>query len=275
MSIATHHARFDPQLAFDLAPDEPAAREHPFTCPHEAPTHAGLVAAALANECVRTFIGERVPTWSAERVERDPPCFLVYEHGEVLGSVRELAGLIRHAEKCGGLGRRLGIRALQPDEEVLKYNIGLRRAPSHPRRFRYEQRMALKRRLAPGDRRAVGWAMRNTRREFKEKATAEPGLAARIADTTGLSLEAFWRAARGRGEHAATAPDDPRRDEAPATSSTSRTLRQARPTEHSCLRTARPMPPMERSSARIARFPLASLGCPVPLRLSPYSAPSP
>lgn len=204
MSIAAHAARFDPQLAFDLAPDEPARRDQPFTRPHEAPTHAGLVAAALANECVRTFIADRVPTWSVDRVERDPPCFLVYEHGEVLGSVRELPVMIRHAEKGRGLGRRLGIRALRPDEEVLKYNIGLRRAPSHPRRFRYEQRMALKSRLPPGDRRTVGWAMRNSQREFVEKATAERGLAARIADTTGLTLEAFWRAARGRGEHAAT-----------------------------------------------------------------------
>lgn len=202
MAIADHVARFDPQLTLDVSTPVPASGRDAFRLPPEPPTHAELVAAALANEYVLAFIAEGMLTWSTGRVERNPPCYLVYEHGEVVGNVDDLGAMIRHAEKRRGLGRRLGIRALQPDDEVLPYNIGLRRAPTHPRRYRYEQRMALKSLLAPTDRRVVGWAMQRTRGEFLKKARAEPGLAARIADTTGLTLKAFWRAARGRGTHA-------------------------------------------------------------------------
>ena len=198
MSVAAHAARFNPQLALDLASGLPPLRAPATGLPLERPTHAKLVAAARGNELVRVFIAERVPTWSDARVERDPPCYLVYEHGEVVGSLAELGAMIRHAEKRRGLGRRLGIRALRPDDEVLPYNIGLRWGPTHPRRYRYEQRMALKSRLARGDRRAVRWAMRQNQRDFVAWATAEPGLAVRISEATGLALPAFWRAVRGR-----------------------------------------------------------------------------
>lgn len=197
MSIAAHAARFTPQLAFDLATDPPRAR-FARVRPLEPPTRAELAAAARANECVRWFIAERIPTWTDERVERDPPCYLVYEHGEVVGSVADLPAMVRHAEKRRGLGRRLGLRPLQPDDEVLPYNIGVRWGPTHPRRWRYEQRMALKSLLARGDRRAVGQAMRRSQQGFLAWAVAQPGLGSRVADATGLSLVAFWRTVRGR-----------------------------------------------------------------------------
>jgi len=207
MAIADHRARFDPQLTLDVSTTVPAGRHEAFRLPPEPPTHAALVAAALANECVQAFIAEGVLTWSTSRVERNPPCYLVYEHGEVVGGIGELPAMIRHAEKRRGLGAQLGIRVLHPDDEVLPYNIGLRWAPTHPRRYRYEQRMALKSLLARTDRRVVGWAMQRSQREFVKKVRAEPALAARIADATGLTLKAFWRAARGRGIHAPQPPD--------------------------------------------------------------------
>lgn len=205
MSVADHAARFRPQLAFDL-PAGPPPPPPPAAAVLETPSKDALVAAARENECVRAFIADRVPTWSDARVERDPPCFLVYEHGEVVGSLAELPGMIRHAEKRRGMGRMLGIRALRPDEEVLPYNIGLRRSPTHPRRYRYEQRMALKSLLQRGDRRAVTEAMRRTRRDFVAWVDREQGLATRVADATGLSPKSFWRTVRGRGRQDGACP---------------------------------------------------------------------
>lgn len=204
MSVADHAARFRPQLAFDLAASSPPPPPPP--APLETPTRYALVTAARQNEFVRAFIADRVPTWNEARVERDPPCVLVYEHGEVVGSVGEVPGMIRHAEKRRGMGRMLGVRALRPDEEVLKYNIGLRRSPTHPRRYRYEQRMALKSLLPREDRRAVTEAMRRTRRDFEAWADGKRGLAVRVSDATGLSLESFWRTVRGRAPRGTACP---------------------------------------------------------------------
>ena len=205
MSVADHAARFRPQLAFDLTACPPPPPP-PAAAVLETPSKDALVAAARENEFVRAFIADHVPTWSEARVERDPPCFLVYEHGEVVGSVAELPGMIRYAEKRRGMGRMLGIRALRPDEEVLPYNIGLRRSPTHPRRYRYEQRMALKSLLRRGDRRAVTEAMRRTRRDFVAWVDREQGLATRVGDATGLSPTSFWRTVRGRGRQDGACP---------------------------------------------------------------------
>ncbi len=200
MTIAAHAARFHPQLALDLGSDEPAPA--PSAEPLPLPTHADLVAAALANENVRAFIAERLPTWSEEAVTRSPPCYLVYEHGEVVGGTANLAEMARLAEKRPGFGRRLGIRPLTPTDDVLPYQLRLRWGPSHPRRFRYEQRMALKSLLARGDRRAVRAAMHRSQREFLAWAGDQPGLARRVAEATGLSMRAFWRVVRGRARRA-------------------------------------------------------------------------
>lgn len=91
-----------------------------------------MIAAALNNTCVRTFIAEGIPTWSDERVRRNPPCYLVYEHGAVVGNLDDLPGMARHAEKSPGMGARLGVRALQEHDAVLPYSIGLLRGPEHP-----------------------------------------------------------------------------------------------------------------------------------------------
>jgi hypothetical protein len=198
MTIAAHAARFSPQYALDLAPEPLPPASTPTIAVLEHPTRAALAAAARENEFVRAFIAEGLLTWSAERVERDPPCCLVYEHGEVVGGLSDLPSMVRHAEKRKGLGDRIGIRALRPDEEVLPYNIGLRWGPTHPRRKRWEQRMALKSLLSRRDRRAVTWAMRRNQRDFVAWASEQPGLRARVADATGLTIEAFWRAVRGR-----------------------------------------------------------------------------
>lgn len=175
MSISAHAERLSPQLSLELepavAPREPAPDPEP-------PTHAQLAAAALENEFVRAFIAEQLPTWTDERVRRDPPCCLVYEHGEVVGNVSDLPGMIRHAGKRKGLGKLLGTRALVSEDEVLPYNIGLWLAPTHPRRRRREQRMALKRLLRRRDRPAVGSAMRLGKRRFIDWAALQPGLAA-------------------------------------------------------------------------------------------------
>ena len=194
MSLAEHMARFSGQFALDIGSE---AAPVP-TLPPREPTHAVLVAAALKNESVLYFIETSVPTWSRARVERNPPCYLVYEQGEVFGSVEDLPCMMRHAEKRGGLGRRLGVRPLRPDDDVLAYNIGVRRGPTHPARFRYEQRIALKRLLPREDRPAVWWAMRKTQRRFLAWAEARPGLDTRVADATGLSLVSFWRVVRGK-----------------------------------------------------------------------------
>lgn len=209
MSIADHAARFRPQLAFALEPPphppQPAA-------PLETPSTSALIQAALANEFVREFIAESVPTWSDAQVHRDPPCVLVYEHGEVVGSVRELTAMALHAEKRRGMGSVLGVRALRPDEEVLAYQIGLRWSATHPRRVRYERRLALRSLLRRGDRRAVTEAMRRNRGDFVDWARGRNGLATRVADTTGLSLEAFWREVRGRRRDAVSPPHTPSRE---------------------------------------------------------------
>lgn len=202
MSIAAHAARFTPQLALDLGPDEPAPA--PRAEPLPVPTHGELVTAALANENVQAFIAERLPTWSEERVRRSPSCYLVYEHGEVVGSTADMVAMARLAEKRPGFGRRLGIRPLTPTDDVLPYQLGLRWGPTHPRRFRYEQRMALKSLLARGDRRAVGSAMYRTQRDFLAWARDQPGLAQRVAEATGLTMRAFWRVVRGRAATRAT-----------------------------------------------------------------------
>jgi hypothetical protein len=166
--------------------------------PLEPPPRAALIAAALANTWVRTFIAEEVPTWTEERVRRNPPCYLVYEYGAVVGNLDDLPGIARHAEKRPGMGAQLGIRALEEHDEVLPYNIGLLRSPEHPRQFRYEQRMGLKSLLAVRDRKAVGEAMRRGQRKFLAWAKTQPRLDARIAETTGLTLMAFWQTVRGR-----------------------------------------------------------------------------
>ena len=190
-------ARFSGQFALDLGTaisDAGSTR----TLPSSAPTHAVLVAAALKNELVRHYIETKVPTWSPERVQRNPPCYLVYDQGEVFGSVEDLPCMARHAGKRGGLGRCLGVRALHPEDDVLAYHIGVRRGPTHPARFRYEQRMALKRLLPRDDRSAVWWAMRKSQRRFLAWAEARPGLDTRVAAATGLSLVEFWRVVRGK-----------------------------------------------------------------------------
>jgi hypothetical protein len=195
--ISAHAARFSPQLSLDL--EQEPGRPDPAKVA-EPPTRAQLAAAALENEFVRRFIAEQVPTWTSARVHRDPPCCLVYEHGEVMGNVSDIPAMIRHAAKRTGLGKMLGLRALLVDEEVLPYTIGLRWAPTHPRRRRWEQRMALKCLLARRDRAAVGTAMRLPKREFVAWAERRAGLAARVLDCTGLTLGSFWRAVRGVDE---------------------------------------------------------------------------
>lgn len=196
MSIADHRGRFSPQLALGLECDAPCRDTAPPRL-MQSPTLDGLASAALLNATVQLFIRDRLPTWSAEGVRRNPPCYLVYQHGEVFGSVEDLAVMIRHAEKRRGLGRVLGIRALRPHDDVLPYTIGIRWGPSHPRRFRYEQRMALKALLARRDRAAVGSAMQRSQGRFLAWAAARPGLASRVKDATGLTLVSFWRAVRG------------------------------------------------------------------------------
>jgi len=57
--------------------------------------------------------------------------------------------------------------------------------------------MALKRLLGRRARHAVGAAMRRSQRDFVAWAR-EQGHGARVADATGLTLKAFWRAVRGR-----------------------------------------------------------------------------
>jgi hypothetical protein len=118
--------------------------------------------------------------------------------------------MARHAEKRPGFGRRIGIRALRADEEILPYNIGLTWGPTHPRRRRWEQRMALKHLLGRRARQAVGAAMRRSQRDFVAWAR-EQGLGARVADATGLTLKAFWRAVRGRAPPPETPPAPPAR----------------------------------------------------------------
>jgi hypothetical protein len=194
-SIAAHASRFAPQLTLQLEAAPPAQG---CAIPLEPPPRAALVAAALANTRVRTFIAEEVPTWTEERVRRNPPCYLVYEHRAVVGNLDDLPGMARHAEKRPGMGAQLGIRALHEHDEVLPYNIGLLRGPEHPRQFRYEQRMGVKSLLAIRDRKAVGEAMRRGQRKFLAWAKTQPRLDARIAETTGLTLIAFWQTVRGR-----------------------------------------------------------------------------
>ena len=197
MSIAQHAARFSPQLGLDLGA-EPIPAAFAELLPPRPPSHAMLVAAARENQDVRAYIADGIPTWSEERLQRTPPCYLVFEHGEVVGDTESLVMMLRHALKHPGMGRCLGVRPLRPDDDVLKYTIGLRRAATHPRRFRYEQRMALKSLLASSDRAAVTWAMQRSQRDFLAKARTHRGLAHRIAETTGLSLKEFWRTVRGR-----------------------------------------------------------------------------
>ena len=196
MSFASSIARFSPQLALDLPAPAPTPSTPTTVLDH--PNRTVFAAAARQNEFVQEFIAEGLATWSPERVERDPPFFLVFELGEVVGNLSDLTMMERHAAKQGGLGKRLGFRALRPHDEVLAYNIGVSRAPSHPRRLRYEQRMALKR-LLGDDGRAVSSAKRRTQRDFVAWARAQRGLPARVADATGLTLKAFWRAVHGEG----------------------------------------------------------------------------
>src|SRR5215210_4872390 len=137
MSIAVHVARLSAQFSLDLdplshLPNAPAVTERP--------TLDELAAAALKNMHVRSFIAEGLMTWTSARVTRDPPCWLVYEHGEVVGNVSDMTCMIRHAGKRKGIGQLVGLRSLTLDEGVLPYNIGLRWSPSHPRRKRWEQR---------------------------------------------------------------------------------------------------------------------------------------
>ncbi len=87
----------------------------------EHPSRTVFAAAAFQNELVQAFIAEALATWSPERVERDPPFYLVYELGEVVGNLSDLPIMERHAAKHGGLGERLGFRALRPHDEVLAY----------------------------------------------------------------------------------------------------------------------------------------------------------
>ena len=67
--------------------------------------------------------------------------------------------------------------------------------------------MALKSLLPRADRLAVGSAMQRNKQEFVAWARARPGLAARIADVTGLTLAEFWRTVRGRNIGLRSSPD--------------------------------------------------------------------
>lgn len=150
--------------------------------------------AALRNAEVRSAIAAGALTEQA--VRNNPPVCVEFEHGQLYGSLGELAGLLLYSEK-----RRLGeITAIHPiaeDEPAVGPFTMVLLAPNHPRRIRFAARARLKKRLGRQARVVTMVGRLGTQKRFVDWVAEQPGLSTVIRKRTGLSVRQLWRRAKG------------------------------------------------------------------------------
>src|SRR4051794_3507430 len=111
----------------------PAVREHFVRC----------VAACLANENVRFYLGDRSPGWSESSLESSPIVRVEFEHAFVLGRLGESLCAARHK----GWGEFLGVRPLEARDPVHPLRVAYAFKEAAPYQRRFDQRRRLRRML--------------------------------------------------------------------------------------------------------------------------------
>ncbi len=153
-----------------------------------------LIDAALANRDIQAHLADLRPPllWTIERVRRNPPCRIEWEHAVVIGGIGESLAAARHKH----WGDFIGVFPLQPNDPVHWCRILFIYRASSPYNRRVEQRHALKRILGRKYRSLVTKAARSTKKDFLSR-LSEAG-EFKIRRRLHLDPGQFWRAAKGR-----------------------------------------------------------------------------
>jgi hypothetical protein len=159
-----------------------------------------LIDAALANEYVREYMRDLTPwpegsygLWTVDRVRRNPPVRVEFEHAYAIGGLGESLAACRNKPTFGAF---IGVLPVAPDDPVGEFRIMYVYKESSPYNRRVEQRRWMKKKLGRGWRRLVTKASRTTKGLWLKQVTAEDSRVIRAK--MGINAGAFWRAAKGR-----------------------------------------------------------------------------
>jgi hypothetical protein len=94
------------------------------------------VAACLANESVRFYLGNGSPGWSSPSLEANPIVRVEFEHAFVLGRLGESLCSARHK----AWGKLLGVRPLEAQDPVHPCRVIYAFKEAAPYQRRFEQR---------------------------------------------------------------------------------------------------------------------------------------
>ena len=159
-----------------------------------------LVDAALKNQFVAEYIRDLTPwhgcpsLWTVEKVRKNPPVRVEFEHAYGLGGLGETLAACRNKPS---FGRFLGVFSVEANDPVGELNVMYVFKESSPYNRRVLQRRYLKRRLGRGWRKLVGEAMYHPKRRFLAQVVT-PDAAAIIRMKFGMDAGRFWRVARGK-----------------------------------------------------------------------------
>lgn len=125
----------------------------------------------------------------------NPAVKLQYEHGFIMGRHDDIPTMKRNV-KNKGYGEFLGaVPPSKPEREAINDSVYVLKnySDTHPRNIRFKDREELKGMLPKKERRIVGDARRSNKKEFIEKNQHNKKL---VMESTGMSLEDFWRRAK-------------------------------------------------------------------------------
>src|SRR5262245_4875870 len=196
-------------MTSELAPTNPIVRDgEPLTregAVRLARIARVLVDAALANECVRTYLNDLTPwhgiygLWTTERVKTDPPIRLEFEHAYALGGLGEC---LAACENKPTFGKLIGVLPVEPDDPVGETRIIYVFKDSSPYNRRVLQRKWMKKQLAHVGRQyrpLVTQAMRETKGYFlKRYAVAGVADVLKLAFGPDMDPGRFWRVVKGK-----------------------------------------------------------------------------
>lgn len=165
-----------------------------------------LTAGALANLYVREFIDNPDPDWPGgwtdEKVRANPIVRVEFDHATVVGTIGESLAAAQLRGKGGksrwkpSFGELVGVLPLEAETPVGEKNVVYLYKGTSPYNRRVEQRRYLKKRLGPGHRSQVGYAMTWGKGEFIKNLPTES--ARRIQARLNLDPGRFWRVVRGK-----------------------------------------------------------------------------